>query len=182
MIEEFQKEDGSRVYKYKGPDTKYRFDYVAGISAIFDDYVEANGFAKDHISQDMGLLVQICLRVDKRKDYFLIYHDETYLNEVRESALLAYWILKFKPFLYSDEGEYSDKNNHNINCGFAAYIILSAVEECIKRKTNNKSGLKLSDAYLDKFKYALKFWDIGKEAMMLIAETLCEHVMYTGDS
>lgn len=177
MIEELQKENGKKIYKYKTPDKKVIFNYIADISDVFDDYIESIEFDKDKIHRNYKLINEVFIRIDKRKDYFVIYHDETYVNEIRESALLAYWILKFKPFTLDAEKE-SDYNL-DINCGFAIYIMFSAIEECIKRKTQGKQKLELSAEYIVKLKYAIKFWDISKEAMMLIAETLCEHIMVT---
>ena len=177
LIEEIQKENGKKIYKYKEPSREEKFEYLANMSDIFDDYMESLGFDKDKVFLDYKLINEVFIRIDKRKDYFVIYHDETYINEVREAALLAYWILKFKPFTINSTEQLD--YNFNINCGFAAYIIFCAVDECVKRKTKGKQGIELSDEYIEKFKYALKFWDIGKEAMMLIAETLCEHVMST---
>lgn len=177
LIEEIQKENGKKIYKYKEPSREEKFAYLTNISDIFYDYLESLGFDKDKVSADYSLIGEVFIRIDKRKDYFVIYHDETYINEVREAALLAYWILKFKPFMIISPNE-SDYNV-NINCGFAAYVIFCAVNECVRRRTQGKQSIQLSEGYIEKFKYALKFWDIGKEAMMLIAETLCEHVMHT---
>lgn len=177
LIEEIQKENGKKVYKYKEPSREEKFKYLADMSDIFEDYLESLGFDKDKVSLDYKLINEVFIRIDKRKDYFVIYHDETYINEVRESALLAYWILKFKPFTINSAEQLD--YNFNINCGFAAYVILCAVDECVRRRTQGKQRIELSDEYIEKFKYALKFWDIGKEAMMFIAETLCEHVMST---
>jgi hypothetical protein len=177
LIEEIQKDNGKKIYKYKEPSCEEKFAYLTNISDIFYDYLESLGFDKDKVSADYRLISEVFIRVDKRKDYFVIYHDETYINAVREAALLAYWILKFKPFMITSANE-SDYNV-NINCGFAAYVIFCAVDECVRRRTQGKQSIELSEDYIEKFKYALKFWDIGKEAMMLIAETLCEHVMHT---
>lgn len=43
--------------------------------------------------------------------------------------------------------------NININCGFAAYVIFCEVDECVKRRTNEKIGVNLSDEYIEKFKW-----------------------------
>lgn len=177
LIEEIRKEDGKKIYKYKEPCVEEKFEYLKTISDVFYDYLESLSFDENKVTLDYKLINEVFVRIDKRKDYFIIYHDETYINEIREAALLAYWILKFKPFTVKsdDQSDY----NININCGFAAYVIFCAVDECIKRKTKGKKSVELSEEYIEKFKYAIKYWDIGKETMMLIAETLCEHVMAT---
>ena len=151
-----------------------QFQYFVSLSDIFQDYLDSQSISKDKICVDKRLVNEIFIRIDKRKDYFVIFHDETYINEIREAALLAYWIIKFKPFNIAAD-KLSDFKV-NINCGFAEYIILDAVNECYKRKTGKE--ITLNREYIQKLAYALKHWDISKEALMLVAETLCEHVMY----
>ena len=174
MICEVQKEDGTKVYKYKEPSIEKQFEDFVKLSDIFDDYLESQAITRDKICIDKRLINEIFIRVDKRRDYFIIFHDETYINEIRETALIAYWVLKFKPFNIASNDAVDFKIN--INCGFAAYLVLDVVNEVHRRKTGK--NISLSETYVQKLLYAFKYWDISKEAMMLIAETLCEHVMY----
>lgn len=175
MIVEKLNEDGTKVYKYQEPYRKEKFTYFQELSEIFYDYLESLNMDRDRVILDYKLVNEIFIRIDKRKDYFIIYHDETHVNEVREAALLAYWVLKFKPFLIKAKEQ--EDYNKDINCGFAVFVVLSAVTECLKRKFGEKTELHLSETYIEKMKYAFKFWDISKEAMMFIAETLNEHAM-----
>ena len=174
MIQEILKDEGQKVYKYKEPSMEKQFDYFVKLSSIFSDYLESQTIAEDKVCVDKRLINQVFIRIDKRKDYFIIFHDETYVNEIRETALIAYWILKFKPFNIMSDNVSDFK--YNINCGFAAYLLLDAVSQCYKTKTGEDIALR--DEYIKKLMYAFKYWDISKEAMMLIAETLCECIMY----
>lgn len=175
MIQEIQNNLGQKVYKYKVLEPEEQYKLFVTLSKIFDEYIDSQEISKEKICVDKRLINEVFVRVDKRKDYFIIFHDETYMNEIREAALLAYWIIKFKPFNISSKEAVDFKVN--INCGFAAYIIFSAVREYCLRVANIK--VEFSSEYINKFLYALKFWDLSKEAIMLVAETLCESKVNT---
>lgn len=171
MIKETEGKYGGRIYVYQPPELKEKERRFKQLVKLFYGFAEDNKVDCSKVEFDCKLINEINIRVDKRKDYYIIYHKETYLSEVREAALLAFWILKFKPFLISSD----DGKDHslNINCGFAAYIILSAVSEYIYIESKGKKKFRVSDEYLDKLHYAVKYWDLSKESMMFIAETLC---------
>lgn len=115
---------------------------------------------------------EICVRVDKRDAYFHIFHDVS-MSEIRQSALIAYWVLKFQPIRLENNAIIKD-----VNSRFAVFFVLSAVQEYARKKKKDPHyNLDLSKEYIDKLKYAAKYWDISKESMMLIAETIAEHVV-----
>lgn len=142
--------------------------------SIFQKYAKDNDIDMSKVEFDFKLINEVFIRVDKREDYYIIFHNETYLSEVRRVALIAFWILKFKPFLIASEK--GRDYNLNINCGFAAYVIFCAVSEDIEREYSGKKIFSIDEEYLEKLKYAFKYWDLSKEALMLIAETLCKCV------
>ena len=171
MITEKIGKTGQKIYTYKQLESSEMKKLCNDLIKLSKDFAIATGVDVSKLNFNYKLLNQINIRVDKRKDYFIIYHDETYINEAREAALLAYWIVKFKPFyIVSDDIQ---DYNININCAFAAYIIFSAVSEYIDRDSNHLQKLKITSSYRDKLSYALKYWDLSKESLMLIAETLC---------
>lgn len=171
VIKEVNGKNGNKVYIYQPPERTEKEKCFNQLIKLFYKFADRWKIEESKIEFDFKLINEINIRVDKRKDYYIIFHKETYLSEVRESALLAFWILKFKPFLVKSED--GSDNNLNINCGFAQYIILSAVSEYIHRESNGKKKFKVGKEYLNKLGYALKYWDLSKEAMMLVAETLC---------
>lgn len=174
MIREKKSEDGEKTYVYQDPPNNVKEEYFHKLVSLFKDYAQTNKIEDANIEFDFKLINEINIRVDKRRDYYIIFHDETHLSEVREAALMAFWILKFKPFLITSEK--AKDLNFNVNCGFAAYIILSAVREDIEREYHGKKELSINKDYVKKLQYALKYWDLSKEALMLIAETLCRCV------
>lgn len=173
---EFIGEDGKKTYKYQAPSAEQKMLYFSNMVDMFEEYAEVAGIDTTNIQFDFKLVNEINIRVDKRRDYYLIFHS-TILNEVREAALIAFWILKFKPFLITNPIE--DQCELNINCGFAAYMILSAAREYISRKYGEDKTFSINDEeYLSRFRYSLKYWDLSKEALMMIAETLCENTIH----
>lgn len=176
MIVAVPLEDGGMKFKYQAPSRDDKLLYFQNIVKVFEQYAEAAKIDTETIQFDFKLINEVNIRVDKRKDYYIIFH-ETVLNEVREAALTAFWILKFKPFLVINPK--GDQCELNINCGFAAYLILSAVREYISRKYGGDKTFKIDDEeYLQRFRYSLKYWDLSKESMMMIAETLCENTVH----
>ena len=169
--------NGEETYQYAQPDSDTLYDCVQSLLGTFKMYVgKQDGLTYDDIRCNQPALAEVFVRVDKRKDYFLIYHDETYMNEIKEAALISYWILKFKPFEVVSPDPFLRQKFSQINEAFSVFIIYSSIKEFTKRV--NGAKFKISKEYNEKIMYAFKFWDISKEALMLIAESLCES-MYT---
>ena len=148
------------------------FNLYINTNISFESAEEMEEFKK-HIIINNVLVGEIFTRIDKRKEYFIIFHDNTLISDIKEAALIAYWILKFKPF--SLDMAVLSKNKYIRICdGFAFYVILSAMKESLNRIDKE---LKLSDECIDKVLYAFKYWDLSKEALMLIAETLYESLL-----
>ncbi|MCM1246736.1 MAG: hypothetical protein NC293_13945 [Roseburia sp.] len=178
MIVETCGENGNKEYEYKAPSKSEKRKHFLDLIEMFEDYAESKDFDVESIESDFELINEIYIRVDKRKDYYKIFHGIK-LNEIREAALTAFWILKFKPFLIV--GEEHGNVQFDINSGFAAYIILAAAGEYISRKYGtNKSFAIMDEEFLIRFKYSLKYWDLSKESLMMIAESLCEHTIFEG--
>lgn len=69
----------------------------------FGKYANAVGLASGEVSIQRAILPRVILRVDKREGYFVVFHKGTQINEIKQAALVAYWILKFKPFMVSSD-------------------------------------------------------------------------------
>jgi len=69
----------------------------------FDEFLLLKGFPPEterHIS--FYTLIDVIVRVDKRKAYYYCFHNME-INECKEAALYAYWILKLRPFSITDK-------------------------------------------------------------------------------
>lgn len=172
-IVEKSDDQGKKVYKYQQPEWKILYERVAQLLDVFGEYITAHDdLTIEEVDVNEELLAELLVRIDKRKDYFMIFHDNTNMNEIKEAALLAYWILKFKPFKLKVDDIDRRKKYGQINEAFAVYVLYSAVKE----ETNRVSGMRfcVSSEYNRKIMYAFRFWDLSKESLILVAETLCE--------
>lgn len=167
---------GKNIYKYQQPEWKELYNKLEELLETFGKFIQAHvDLVLNDIAVNTPLLAEVLVRVDKRKDYFVIYHDDTEMNEIKEAALLAYWLIKFKPFSVKNP-DLSIKYA-SINERFALFVVYSTIKERTRRVSKMK--FRVSKDYTRKISYALKYWDLSKESLMLISETLCE-AMYTG--
>lgn len=143
--------------------------------AQFKKYCERLHLTASDVCIQRAIIPLIVIRVDMREGYFIIYHKQTEINEIKQAALVAYWILKFRPFMIVTDDPYRSHDFRRINEGFAAFYLLSAIKQyAIERGNTSTKFAKLSDRLLAEIMYAFQYWDLSKEAVILIAETIGE--------
>ena len=178
-IKESKNQNGSIVYKYCSPNTDELYDRVGEILEVFKMFVEAqNDIKMSDIEIDEVLFGEAALRIDKRQEYFVLFHDETIINEVKKAALWSYWLIKFKPIHIKKSSEKAlslekrVKYKH-INEGFAVFMVYAIV-----LATSRRCGVSfhISKEYNKRIVYAFKYWHLNKSALMMIAESLCAHM------
>jgi len=165
------KQESENSNHYPAPTMDVLFEESNALLEVFFRYAKEKGLSPDEVCIQRAVIPRIILRVDKRKDYFLRYHEDTHINEIKQAALMAYWIIKFKPFMVNAGIEKLHKYRR-INEGFAAYYMLSAFNQCAI-ETNSQIG-NVSPQLEKELMYALTYWDLSKEAFILIAETFAE--------
>jgi hypothetical protein len=138
----------------------------------FSKYAQQVGLLPENVCIQRTLLPRIILRVDKREGYFRIFHDQTQINEIKQASLVAYWILKLKPFMINTKDPEKSHRYCRINEGFAAFYLLSAFKQCSKK--NGTIVRNLSERLVDELMYAFTYWDLSKESGILIAESIAE--------
>ena len=172
-IVEVKDKNGNKTYKYKCPEWEVIYEELSELMDNFEKFVsKCKGLSFNDIIVDKVLLSEVLIRVDKRKDYFIIYHDTTYINEIKEAALTAYWLTKLKPFRIKSDNMELYKKFRFINEAFSSFILYGVIKE-VSCRTNNMV-FSISKEYNKRIIYGLKFWDLSKESLMLVAESLCE--------
>lgn len=138
----------------------------------FIKYAKSQNLSRKEVKIQRDLLPYVIVRVDKRKKYFLTFHEGTKINEIKQAALTAYWILKFRPFRFYSSDPARAHKNFRLNEGFALFYILSACMQRAKKKgfVPTEPTKKLTDEIM----YGFTYWDLSKEAVILIAETIGE--------
>jgi hypothetical protein len=134
----------------------------------FDDFLNIKGFPPDtkrHISH--VTLIDIIVRVDKRKAYYQCFHDMK-INECKEAALFAYWILKLRPFTITDERYLNSIEASTINESFVIYLI-GLILESTKRikKTHN-----IKDSYSRFLEYSFRFRNFSIDSFVVLIESI----------
>ena len=159
---------------YKKPDAELLYKSEQAMLQHLEMFLAVIGesFETLDIDVDRELLNRAFVRVDKRLDYYRIYHNDTYLNEVREAAIIAYWLLKYRPIrvLASTGGQ--DEALARLNENFALFVVLSVIEG--HRKHLGLPVFAVDRFTLEQLKYGVRNWDLSKEALMLIAVALSD--------
>jgi hypothetical protein len=122
-------------------------------------------------------------QVWKRKVYFKVFHkDVANMNELKETALFCFWVLKLHPFYqYGRSG-----STNKFNAAMALYILINGViayvadmnkkeiREFNKNPTYTvrKYDYNLNLSAIPDLHYSFQFRDWSKEAIMDLAERL----------
>lgn len=85
---------------------------------------------------------------------------------------MVYWILKFKPFAVKATDPNSLKKYSRINESFALFYLLSACKQYSVE--SNHTTAEMSERLCNELLYAFSYWDLSKESLILIAETIAE--------
>lgn len=167
-----QKNAENESIVYVPPEEQIISKRTNALTRQFRKYAEAIGLSPSEVCIQRVILPRIISRVDKREDYFLVFHKGTKINEIKQAALTAYWILKLRPFMINCEDPKRMSHYSRINEGFAFFYILSACKQYaeIKHYTMRNVSNRLRDETL----YAFTYWDLSKESVILMAETIGE--------
>ena len=134
----------------------------------FDVFLLEKGFPKEterFIS--FFTLMDIIIRVDKRKAYYYCFHGME-INECKEAALYAYWILKLRPFSITDKKYKTSVEASTINESFVIHFIGYILENIgrIKRTKNIK------DSYRKFLEYSFRFRSFTIDSFVVLVESI----------
>jgi len=141
---------------------------LKSFQARFDDFLLLKGFPPEtgrHIS--FYSLIDIIIRVDKRKAYFHCFHNME-INECKEAALYAYWITKLRPFSITDKKFQNKFDACIINESFAVHLIGLVLESTgrIKMTENVKTS------YCDFLEYSFRFRNFSIDSFIVLVESI----------
>jgi len=153
-------------------DTLYkRFLETAKVSSLFKN----DSWKIHEISVCEDAVTKIIEQIRRRKLYFHIYHDINDLNELKETALYCFWILKLQPFYWRKKCE--ENPNYELNAKIALHfftqgLTLYADEKTKKDNKNIVLRANFTNSIIDNLYYSFRFRDWSKEALMDLAESL----------
>ena len=146
-----------------------KFDtLLAGFNSTFQG-------AFDGYTYSIPLISEIYKRIDQRADYYLYFHSDPEkpmeMSQAKEIALMAFWILKYKPLSLpaNKANALFYRKNCTINEYFVAYCIASFATELSPRKDiDDYFSPKNNDIIVYNFMHR----DISKEAMIFYVDSL----------
>jgi hypothetical protein len=170
---------GSATYKYK-PAEKTELD------KLYDDFLNncnITAVLKTE-SERLGIgvcdkaVVEIIEQVRKRALYFYVYHGIEELDDLKESALYCYWVLKLQPFYWDKRHE--NKPNYELNAKIALRFFVEGVNTYVADETakaaknglNVKYGINMNDEIFQNLFYSFRFRAWSEESLMDLAESL----------
>jgi hypothetical protein len=161
-------------YAYEVPDSDTLHEYVARMQSTFLKFAKENLISVPEAISDPIILGRIAVRVDQRCEYYRIYHENTYLSEIRKMALLAYWIIKYRPFQIKMRDASKWQNRLKVNESIAFRMMLGMVIKIITQNQNRT--IDVPSDYKQKILHAFREHDLTKESVMLVAESLLQQV------
>ena len=130
-------------------------------------------------------ILNIFRRIDKREEYFRFFH-KIEMSEKKYAALLAYWIIKFRPIRITEPRFVDDYIAEEVNERFAVFMIYSIVFELKEYSVDDLNTLfeKMEHAeelaeykqysYQSKLIYAFRYRAVSLDAMLTIVEGLTD--------
>ncbi len=112
-------------------------------------------------------------RLYQRLNYYLFFHDKQ-LSQIRQAGLKAYWILRYHPITSVSSSARILK--YDINVYLAFFLILCGVlgehTEKIQSDTQRTVINNILKDYENHYVRSFSEYDISKESMMLIADSI----------
>jgi len=134
----------------------------------FDEFLLLKGFPPEterYVS--FYALIDVIIRVDKRKAYYYCFHNME-INECKEAALYAYWILKLRPFSITDKNYQNNPDACTINESFAIFLI-GFVLECTGRIRKTKE---VKTSYSNFLEYSFRFRSFSIDSFIVLIESI----------
>jgi hypothetical protein len=155
---------------------------------LYDEFIErAKSTFLMRLSKDYPRGARLCFRdkdvytlveqVWKRKVYFRVFHEDVNgMNELKETALYCFWVLKLQPFYVYGSNDSMNK----LNAKMAQYLLIAGVlvyakdmsaknmkyARAKKLTKAKKLVLNMNDSIFGDLFYSFQFRDWSKEALM----------------
>jgi hypothetical protein len=90
------------------------------------------------------------------------------INECKEAALYAYWILKLRPFAITDKSLGNNLDASCVNESFVIHFIGLALETTGRIKQTNK----IKDSYTKYLEYSFRFRNFSIDSFIVLVESI----------
>ena len=142
------------------------------MEALIDDFydfieTEDSSLNDSDIDINQRNLAESITRKYKRQEYYRYFHNIENISELKETAILCFWILKLKPFTVLKD---DSPLRASVNEKFVLNIILATIKYILE--LSGKSFDMPTRGYIQDVVYSLKYRDLSKEAMILFVDSL----------
>ncbi len=150
--------------KYEKINENQKLKMVEEFIRYLGNFREILGENKEDVYICDYTMFEIIERVWKRKIYFQVFHNVNGLNELKETSLYCFWILKLQPFSWINY-----KPSYELNALIALWLFTNGLKfyaAKVRKKVN------LSKNIIENLYYSFRFRDLSKEAIMDLAESM----------
>lgn len=161
-----------KLFRYQLPREEWLLNKYAEFEEFLDECKKKIEIEEYDIEINHVLLLNVFVRIDERKDYFMYFHsdeDVMHMSLGKEIALEAYWISKYKPLKIKNlenEIEFTKKYKVSISDVIAAMLIIGFL---IDKKHELDSYF--TPKKIDTLMYDIFNRDMSKEAMIMYVES-----------
>lgn len=126
---------------------------------------------EDTYSVNVVALRELFERVNQRYDYYDRYHNKLKMSNYKEIGLIAFWIVKFKPFHLKEEfvDNYFDLR---VNEEFALFFIFKSIATLLEKQNKTPNLDKIDHNLYNELIYTMQYRDVSKEVFGCIAELI----------
>ena len=164
-------------FYYNRPPTEEIESFLKKFDILLSLFTDKVGIDKKSIFYNIPLLISIYVRINQRFDYYQYFHSKedrpTLMSQVKEIALMCYWIIKYKPLFQNRDimQDYFKDNFCTINEMFVLFVIKSFVLSINDGK--DKKVLNFFDSNNNYVMiYNFMHRDISKESFILYVTSL----------
>ena len=136
-------------------------ELLAKLNLYLKNFTQSTGIADITVHEDT--LLEIFDRIEKRRGYFYIFYNGCKMGELNEGALMCFWIMKLCPFTCL-------KVPPDILNAKIVLFLFNKVLSLVAVKSNKQ--VNITEQTVKNLYYSLRFRDISKESLMLLAKSL----------
>lgn len=159
-------------FRYHLPSDEWLLKKDSEFEEFLDECLKKLEIEEYDIEINHVLLLNIFVRIDERKDYFMYFHsedDSMHMSLGKEIALEAYWVSKYQPVRikhYEQEIEFTKKYKVTISDVIAAMLIIGFLIDKNEELDDFFTAKKINTLVYDIFNR-----DVSKEAMIMYVES-----------
>jgi hypothetical protein len=147
--------------------TKLDEPLVASLLSRFNQYLAGFSLSTgiNNITTFEETLFEIFERIEKRRVYFHVFYNGCRMGELNEGALMCFWIVKLSPF-------FSPLIPSDVLNAKIAVFLFNSMLSFVAKKTGRK--IVITSQIVKDLYYSLRFRDVSKESIMMLAESLVQ--------